>query len=143
MLGAGDCGPEMEDSTGARSVGKQVKGAYCPALPHLHSAQLQLKGSQKQKERQPEPPVSCLSGVHLNRFSQLGGQFSNEFSHLLNATTLKLDSVAAARRGGGKRGQKPLSRKCAGVETHRLGMPVISALRLPSGAASLVRKSGR
>lgn len=33
------------DSTSAGSVGKVVKDGYCPALPHLLSAQLQLKAA--------------------------------------------------------------------------------------------------
>lgn len=50
----------MEGSTGAGSVGKRVKGAYRPALPHLHSAQLQLKGSHS-----PSPPFR-VSAVYIS-----------------------------------------------------------------------------
>lgn len=50
----------MEDGTGAGSVRKWVKDAYCPALPHLHSAQLQLKGSHS-----PSPPFR-VSPVYIS-----------------------------------------------------------------------------
>lgn len=44
-LGAGDQGPEIEDSTDAGSTATEVRDGYCPAVPHLWSAQLQLKAA--------------------------------------------------------------------------------------------------